>query len=449
MDLIANIPLIRGFLSTVIPFAVVLGIVVAVHEYGHYIVARWCGIHSEVFSIGFGPVLWSRTDRRGTLWQLAAIPLGGYVRFFGDSDGASRADDTVLAGMSAQERERSFHGAAVWKRMLTVLAGPVANFLLTIAVFASVVTWQGVAVERPTVGELAATLPPEAGETLRPGDIVLEVNGNPVSSFQDIIQAALGMQPPGPMDFRIERDGNRLDVTSTYAFPPLVQGVEPLSPASRAGLRRGDLILSADGVPLSSFEDLRQAVLGSEEQPLTLAVWRDGEQISLQIAPAERDTQNNDGNFERRVMIGVAGGPLYLPATETPAPWTAIGIGVERMIGVITQSLHGLKSIITGAIGADNLQGPLGIAQVSGETAQQGFLSFIILIGVISTAIGMLNLFPIPVLDGGHFLAFLIEAIRGRPPSPAVMQIAMSIGLGLILLLMVFATYNDIMRLVS
>ena len=141
MDLIANIPLIGGFLSTVIPFAVVLGIVVAVHEYGHYIVARWCGIHSEVFSIGFGPVLWSRTDRRGTLWQLAAIPLGGYVRFFGDSDGASRADDTVLAGMSAQERERSFHGAAVWKRMLTVLAGPVANFLLTIAVSLGATVW--------------------------------------------------------------------------------------------------------------------------------------------------------------------------------------------------------------------------------------------------------------------------------------------------------------------
>jgi regulator of sigma E protease len=148
-------------------------------------------------------------------------------------------------------------------------------------------------------------------------------------------------------------------------------------------------------------------------------------------------------------MIGVAGAPLYLPATRTPAPWTAVLYGVERMASVVTQSLHGLASILTGAIGADNLQGPLGIAQISSETAAQGLGNFIALIGIISTAIGLLNLFPIPILDGGHFVAFLIEAVRGRPPSPAVMQVAMSIGLGLILLLMVFATYNDIMRMVS
>jgi regulator of sigma E protease len=163
----------------------------------------------------------------------------------------------------------------------------------------------------------------------------------------------------------------------------------------------------------------------------------------------ERDADDGEGGFERRVMIGVAGASLYGTETVTPAPWTAIGYGAKRMFGVITQSLNGLKHIITGSIGAENLQGPIGIAQISGESASQGFLSFIVLIAIISTAIGMLNLFPIPVLDGGHFMAFLIEAIRGRPPSPAVMQLAMSIGLGLILLLMVFATYNDIMRLVS
>jgi regulator of sigma E protease len=180
-----------------------------------------------------------------------------------------------------------------------------------------------------------------------------------------------------------------------------------------------------------------------------MQVWRAGEVVGLEITPTERDTGDGEGGFERRVMIGVAGAALYLPATETPMPWTAVGYGVERMAGVITQSLNGLKHIIIGTIGAENLQGPIGIAQISGETAQQGFLNFILLIGVISTAIGMLNLFPIPVLDGGHLVAFAIEAIRGRPPSPAVMQIAMSIGLGLILLLMVFATYNDIMRMVS
>ena len=209
------------------------------------------------------------------------------------------------------------------------------------------------------------------------------------------------------------------------------------------------MILSADGRPLVAFEDLREVVLASEGRTIPLEVWRDGARIPLEITPTERDTDDGAGGFERRVMIGVAGAALYLPATETPPPWTALGYGVERMAAVIVQSLNGIRHIVTGSIGVENLQGPIGIAQISGETASQGFLNFVALIGVISTAIGLLNLFPIPILDGGHFVAFLVEAVRGRPPSQAAMQIAMSIGLGLILLLMVFATYNDIMRMVS
>ncbi len=447
MDLIASIPFFGGFLSTVIPFVVVLGIVVAVHEYGHYIVARWCGIHSEVFSIGFGPVLWSRRDRRGTLWQLAALPLGGYVKFLGDADGSSRADAVSLDGLSADERRRSFHGATVGRRMLTVLAGPFANFLLTAVVFTGVAFWQGVPTERPTIGALAEL--PGIEQPLRVGDVLVSANGQPVEGFEDFYAAALGMPKPGPMEVRVEREGRTLDVSAPYAFPPLVDGVEPLSPASGAGLRRGDLVLSADGQELGSFADLRAVVLASEGRPIPIEIWRDGARMDLTITPMERDTDDGDGGFERRVMIGVAGAPLYEPATRVPAPWTAVGYGVTRVYDVIAQSLNGIRSIINGTIGAENLQGPIGIAQVSGETASQGGLRFIVLIGVISTAIGLLNLFPIPVLDGGHFVAFLIEAVRGRPPSAAAMQLAMSIGLGLILLLMVFATYNDIMRMMS
>ncbi|MEM8569549.1 MAG: RIP metalloprotease RseP [Pseudomonadota bacterium] len=447
MELISNIPFFGGFLATIIPFIAVLAIVVSVHEYGHYIVARWCGIHSEVFSVGFGPVIWSRTDRRGTLWQIAALPLGGYVRFVGDSDGSSQADQEALAQMSEADRQRSFHGAAIWKRSLTVAAGPVANFILTIIVFAGIVTYQGTATDEPVVGEVFE-LPGDVN-TVREGDQIVAVNGTSVDTFQAVLEAALAMETPGPMEVRLERDGSLRTVEAPYAFPPLVQGVEPLSPASEAGLQRGDVIMTAAGVPLTSFDDLRNVVMASGDRSITLGVWRDGEAISLQIVPTDRDADDGEGGFERRVMIGVAGGPMYLPATHTPMPWTAVAVGADRMVGIIVQSLNGIKHMITGALSPDNLQGPVGIAQVSGESAQQGFLSFIVLIGVISTAIGMLNLFPIPILDGGHLLAFLIEAIRGRPPSPAIMQIAMSIGLGLILLLMVFATYNDIMRLVS
>ncbi|MBB5220885.1 regulator of sigma E protease [Amaricoccus macauensis] len=447
MDMLAGLPVFGGFLSTVIPFVVVLGIVVFVHEYGHYIVARWCGIRSDVFSIGFGPVIWSRRDKRGTLWQLAALPLGGYVKFVGDADAGSRTDPKALDAMTPAERAASFHGAAVWRRMLTVLAGPVFNFLLTIVIFAGLVTWQGVPTERPTIGTIAEL--PDTEQTLHPGDVLLTVNGEPVTAFGDMLAIAMKMPEPGPIRVRVERDGGEVDVTAPWPLPPLVQGVEPLSPASEAGLKAGDVILQADGKPLASFEELRQIVLASGGHSIPLEVWRGGVRVILPITPVERDAGTAEGGFERRVMIGVAGASLYMPATETPAPWTALGFGAERMVMVISQSILGLKSILTGAISAENLQGPLGIAQISGETASQGLTDFIGLIAIISTAIGLLNLFPIPVLDGGHFVAFCIEAVRGRPPSPAVMQVAMSIGLGLILLLMVFATYNDIMRMVS
>lgn len=447
MDLIAGIPFFGGFLSTVLPFVVVLGIVVSVHEYGHYIVARWCGIRADVFSIGFGPVLWSRVDRRGTVWQLAALPLGGYVKFHGDSDGSSRADPAALARMSADERAETFHGASVGRRMLTVLAGPFFNFLLSVVVFAGLALWFGMPTERPTLGEIAPL--PGVVQPLETGDVLLEVNGRPIGDFGDVYLAATEMPQPGPMAFVIERAGQRMHVEAPFAMPPLVGDVMPLSPASRAGLKPGDVIMAADGAPLVSFEDLRKAVTGSGGREIALDVWRDGANLRLPITPREQDADDGQGGFERRVMIGAVSASLYQPMTATPAPWTAIGLGVERVGAVIVQSLNGLRSIIAGAIGADNLQGPLGIAQISGETASQGLASFVALIGVISTAIGLLNLFPIPVLDGGHFVAFVIEAIRGRPPSERVMQVAMSIGLGLILLLMVFATYNDIMRMVS
>jgi regulator of sigma E protease len=229
----------------------------------------------------------------------------------------------------------------------------------------------------------------------------------------------------------------------------MIANVTPLLPASKAGLRAGDLVVAVNGTAIRSFNELRDTVLASLDATLDLTVFRDGAEIHLTVVPGLQDIDDGEGGFEKRPMIGAAGASLYSTATVTPAPWEALWIGAGRMVQVVSQSLHGIASILTGALGAENLQGPLGIAQISGEVAQQGLMQFFGWIAVISTAIGFLNLFPIPVLDGGHFVAFLIEAVRGRPPSPAAMQVAMSIGLGLILLLMVFATYNDIIRMVS
>ncbi|NNU80710.1 RIP metalloprotease RseP [Halovulum dunhuangense] len=445
MELIANLPFVGGFLSSAIAFVIVLGVVVFVHEYGHYIVGRWCGIKADTFSLGFGPRLLGWVDRRGTKWQVAALPLGGFVKFVGDADGSSRADPGALDHLSPQDYAHSFHGAAVWKRSLTVAAGPVANFILSIVLFGGLALWQGVGTDDPVIGEIAS-LPGEQVE-LRPGDRVLSVNGTPIERFGQIYELADEMESAAPLSLEIQRGTDRLNVSAPYPLPPLVSGVEPLSAAAAAGLEPGDYIRSAGGQRLQSFGDLRDTVMNSGGAPLALEVVRGERTIALEITPRETERLNPDGSVETRVMIGVGGEALYYPQSYTPTPWGAVAIGAERTVDVVVQSLTGIKHIILGNLGADNLQGPLGIAQVSGASAEQGALSLIILIAVISTAIGMLNLFPIPVLDGGHLLMFGYEALAGKPPAEAVMRIAMTVGLSLVLLLMLFATYNDLMRL--
>ncbi|MEM9228598.1 MAG: RIP metalloprotease RseP [Pseudomonadota bacterium] len=445
MELISELPFVGGFLASAIGFIIVLGVVVFVHEYGHYIVGRWCGIHADTFSLGFGPVLTSWVDKRGTKWQVAALPLGGYVKFLGDADGSSRADPEALAGLSAEEHARSFPGASVGRRSLTVAAGPFANFILSMLIFGGIAMWSGVGTDRPVIGQIM-DLPGEEVD-LREGDLVLEVNGAAITTFAEIYTIANDMPEAAPLDLLIEREGQRQQVTIPYPLPPAVFNVEPLSAASVAGLKPGDLIRAAAGTPLHSFGDLRDAVTSSGGETISLDVQRGTELIQLTITPRETERMTPDGTIETRVMIGVAGDALVFPQTTTPAPWTALWIGAQRVVEVITMSLTGIGHIIMGNLGADNLQGPLGIAQISGESASQGAGNLISLIAVISTAIGMLNLFPIPVLDGGHLLMFGYEALRGRPPAEAVMRVAMTLGLGMVLLLMVFATYNDLMRL--
>ena len=445
MELIAELPVIGGFLSSALAFVVVLGIVVFVHEYGHYIVGRWCGIHAETFSLGFGPVIKSWHDKRGTKWQVAALPLGGFVKFLGDADGSSREDEAAMAAMSDADRERSFHGASVGRRMATVAAGPFANFILSTFVFAGLVLYQGIPVETPDVGTVSQV--PGVETTLQAGDKVLTLNGEPVEAFTDIYSLAQDMDPPGPLNLTVLRDGTEVEVISAYPLPPLVFQVEPLSPAYNAGLKPGDYIAVADGKPMSAFRQLRDTVMASGDRTIDLEVIRDGAPLTLAITPKEREIVDRDGNVERRVMIGITGDALLYPVTVTPSVPGAIWHGMTRVVEVVDMSLTGIGHIVMGNLGADNLQGPLGIAQISAQSATQGWISFIGLIAVISTAIGMLNLFPIPVLDGGHLIMHAYEAVAGKPPAEKFMRVAMTVGLGMVLLLMVFATYNDVMRL--
>ena len=445
MEFVAQIPVFGGFLSTIIAFVGVLGVVVFVHEYGHYIVGRWTGIHSETFSLGFGPVIWSRVDKRGTKWQLAAVPLGGYVKFVGDRNAASGTAADNLEQFSAAEIARSFPAARLRSRALTVAAGPIANFLLASLIFTGLVLWQGVSTNTPTVGKLIEI--PDTSYDLRVGDEILEIEGQAVVDFGDVIEITLAMDPPGDMEVLVLRDGDKQIVRSPYFLIPVVHGVEPLSAASLAGLAPGDVIVEAAGQKLDIFKDLQDIVAISRDTEIMLKVWRDGEYLDLPITPTLREYPDGDGGFSERVMIGVYGAFAFLPATETPTPWRAVYIGASQTVSVIETSLNGIKHMFLGNLSPSNLQGPIGIAQVSKETANQGIISFVSLIAIISTGIGMLNLFPIPMLDGGHLVFYVIEAVRGQPLAQKTIQAFMSIGVAMVLLLMVFATYNDLMRL--
>ncbi|MBL4872980.1 MAG: RIP metalloprotease RseP [Rhodobacteraceae bacterium] len=445
MELISQIPIFGGFLSSIIAFVVVLGVVVFVHEYGHYIVARWSGIHSETFSLGFGPVIWSRTDKRGTKWQLAAIPLGGYVKFLGDRGAASETDFEALGEMSEVDLNRSFPSARLYKRALTVAAGPFANFILASVIFAGLVTWQGIVIDEPTVGKLFAT--PNSSYELKVDDKILEVEGQAISNFGDIIDITVAMETPGDMEILVLRDGQELLVSAPYMLIPGVYGVDPPSAASAAGLKVGDFIVEAAGKSITTFGELQVIVAASGDKEIYLKVWRDGIYLDLPITPILRDFPDGEGGFTNRVMIGIYGAFAFLPATETPTPWNAAYIGARQTVNFIEMSLNGIRHMFLGNLSPSNLQGPIGIAQASKESANQGLKSFISLIAIISTGIGMLNLFPIPMLDGGHLVFYLYEAVLGRPPPQKTIQAFMSIGLAMVLLLMVFATYNDLMRL--
>ncbi len=444
-DILQTIPLVGGLLSVVLPFLIVLGVVVFIHEYGHYIVARWCGIHSEVFSLGFGPVIKSWRDSRGTKWQVSAIPLGGYVKFLGDRNPSSQTDNKLMQGMDEAERNRSFPGATLPRRALTVVAGPVANFILSIVIFAGLVMYTGIVKDEAVIGGVIDVSDEDFG--VRSGDLIVAINGTPVTNYSEIFEYAIENDPSGDTFYTVDRDGSRLDVAGPFPFPPLVAGVEPISPASKAGLKQGDVILAVGDKEVHSFTQLRDTIIASKEEAVPLKIWRAGDNIVLSITPQLRDREAAEGGYEKRVSIGVYGGLAFEAATYTPAPWTALWRGMKRTWAVITTSISGIYYMIVGDISATNLQGPIGIAQISGDTASGGLLDLISLIGVISTAIGLMNLFPIPVLDGGHLILFGYEAVKGAPPSGRVVQFAMSIGLSFLLLLMVFATYNDIMRL--
>ncbi|WP_413873888.1 RIP metalloprotease RseP [Albidovulum sp.] len=427
---------------TVLAFVVALSVIVAVHEYGHYIVGRWSGIHAEVFSLGFGPRLWSRVDRRGTRWQIAAVPFGGYVKFLGDANAASAgADAGTMARLSPEEQRHTMHGAPLWARAATVFAGPAFNFILSIAVFSLTVFATGIATDRP---EIAALKPLPVENGLQPGDRILAVAGIETPDYTALGKAADALPVSASVDYRVLRGGQEVTVTGPTLMPALVLSVLPKSAAMDAGLKEGDVILSMNGTPTPRFDDLQGIVKASGGKPIALSVWRAGEVFETSLSPRERPVTAEDGGLETGYQIGIAGSFMFDPATRRPGVVEALGLGAAQTWGVVDTTFRGISSMIAGRISTCNVSGPVGMAQATGAAASAGLSSFIWLVAALSTAIGLLNLFPIPVLDGGHLVFHAFEWATGRPPSDKFMNAAMAVGLTVVLALMIFGLTNDL-----
>ncbi len=362
-----------------VPFLFVLSIVVFFHELGHFLIARLCGVRVLVFSIGFGPEIAGFYDRHGTRWKIAPIPLGGYVKFFGDETAASTPDKARASTMDAAEREQSLIFQPVLKRAAIVAAGPIANFILAIVIFSG-------------------------------------------------IFMIFGMQ----------------------TLSPRVDQVQPGSPAAAAGFKPGDMVLSIDGEKIDSFADMQRIVSDSTGDRLNIAVERDGKQIALQATPQLREEKDIFGNVYRTGMLGIMRSPAPGDVKYQPvSPPHAVVLGVQETWFVVDKTLTYLGRVIIGREAANQLGGPIRIAQMSGQVASVSFVALIHLAAVLSVSIGLLNLFPIPLLDGGHLLFYSIEAMRGRPLSERAQEVGFRIGFAIVLMLMIFATFNDIVHLAA
>lgn len=378
MDLLAGI---GGFgeslWSYLIPFLFVLTVVVFFHELGHFTVARLCKVKVDVFSIGFGREIFGWNDKHGTRWKLSWIPLGGYVKFAGDDNAASVPDRKRLAHIAPEERAGLFHFKPLPQRAAVVAAGPVANFILAILIFAGIFTFVGRSIATPVVDE-----------------------------------------------------------------------INPGSAAAEAGFVPGDRIAAIDGSPIASFEEMQRVVSTSGGEELVFDVMRSGEHVTLRATPQVQEVTDRFGNVHRIPMLGIVrqvdSASVEIVRSD---PLSALWLGTKETWFVTERTLSYIGGIFAGTEDSDQVGGPLRIAQVSGQVASIGFAALIGLTAMLSVSIGLLNLFPVPMLDGGHLLYYAVEAVRGRPLGEQAQEYGFRIGLALVMMLMIFATWNDLVHL--
>lgn len=445
----------------VIPFLVVLTILVFVHEYGHYIVARWNGVRVDVFSVGFGKELFGFTDKAGTRWKFSLLPLGGYVKMHGDADASSSTVDEVAA-----LDPDSFPAKNVLQRMSIIVAGPLANILFAAVVLALLFAIIGRPFTPAVVGKVqddsAAAI---AG--LQTYDQILSIDGSAIESFEEfrtIERESAGVE----MLLQVNRDGDILEIPMTpltivredqrldQTFelgdlgvgPPLtpadVANVRQGGAAHEAGLLAGDHIAEVNKEQLQSFEDLQIIVSQSPDVELLFTVERNGDRLDLPVTP--KLVEVTDGQSGETLSIGQIGVERPLPPLQRSGPVEALGDGLAETYRLTTLILGSVWELITGKGSTDDLGGPIRIAQITGELTKDGLFPAVMFTVMLSINLGLINLFPIPVLDGGHLVMLFIELVRGKPLNERSQEIAFRFGLALVLSLMVFATWQDLMR---
>lgn len=434
---------LSDFAFTLLVFVIALSVIVAVHEYGHYIIGRWSGIKAEVFSLGFGPVVWSGTDKRGTRWQIAALPFGGYVKFLGDANAASGKDGQAMANaqMDPVLLRQTMHGAPLWARSATVVAGPVFNFLLSIIVFGGLMFWTGQVKEPVSVAEIPEYFQSSTG--LRVGDEILQVAGEDMNSSEAWTTAHENLPLTPTLPYLVRRDGTEQLVEGPYLIPSRISMVHPRSAADDAGLKPDDMITAVDGVQVFAFEQLKERVEAANGQEVELQIQRGSQSLTIVLTPRRTDLPKPEGGFETRWLVGIQGGDAFTLAHEPIPVWDAAAGGAAQVWNVISSTFDGISHMISGQISTCNLSGPVGIAQTTGSIASQSILDYIGMIAVLSTAIGLMNLMPVPVLDGGHLVFYAYEAVTGRTPNDRIMQWLMTCGIVMVLSLMLFSVAND------
>ena len=444
-------------LHTLVAFVVALGVLIVVHEYGHYLVARLCGVKVLRFSVGFGrPLLVKRIGRDRTEWVLAAVPFGGYVKMLDERE----------APVAAEERERAFNRQSVWRRSLIVVAGPFFNFVFAVLVYAGL-SMYGLPEARPVIGappagSVAAAAGLGAGETVR------AVDAEPIATWQElrwrILERALQHEPvtletidskghlaTTTLDLsRFSADDVEADVLERAGLrlyrPPLdaVLGqVLAGSPAERAGLKPGDRVLRAGETPVRDWEAFVAAVRARPGVPLALTIERDGKTQVVQVTPDAKThligaAPYQPPGYADQILIRVHYGPLASLSRATAKTWD-----------IASFSLKMLGRMAIGEVSWRNLSGPVTIADFAGQSAQMGWISYVTFLALISISLGVLNLLPIPLLDGGHLMYYAIEIVKGKPVSERFMELGQRVGLALLLVMMAFAFYNDLNRLLT